>query len=58
MTAPKVTSARKSPSTRHFQETGPAHEQLFSAAVALAHSPTLRQRFKGLRNLVAAAREL
>jgi aldehyde dehydrogenase (NAD+) len=58
MTAPKVTSSRSSPTTRHYQETGAAHEELFRAAIALAHSPTLRKRFAGLRKLVTAARNL
>jgi acyl-CoA reductase-like NAD-dependent aldehyde dehydrogenase len=63
MTAPRVISARpvsRNPgkSTRHFQPTGPAHEQLFRAAVRMTHSGTLSQRFRGFRDLIAAAKNL
>ena len=58
MTAARVTAVSKDKLGLHHQSTGPAHEKLFRAAVAFAHSPTLRQRFTGLRNLVAAARKL
>ena len=58
MTAAKVTMVRKGNSTRHYQATGPAHEELFRAAVAMSHGATWRERLAGLRRLTAAARRL
>jgi acyl-CoA reductase-like NAD-dependent aldehyde dehydrogenase len=58
MTAAKVTSGRTNKSMRHYQETGPDHEELFRAAVAMSHSAAWSDRFKGLRNLMAAAKKL
>jgi aldehyde dehydrogenase (NAD+) len=58
MTAAKVTAVSKDKLGLHYQPTGPAHEEIFRAAIALVHSRTLRQRAAGLRNLVTAARKL
>lgn len=58
MTAARVTSVRKDKSVRHYQQTGPAHEDLFRGAVAMSHSATFFQRFKGLQSLIAAAKKL
>ena len=58
MTTAKVTSIRTDRSTRHYQQTGPAHEELFRGALAMSHSATLVERFKGLRRMFAAAKNL
>jgi aldehyde dehydrogenase (NAD+) len=58
MTAAKVTTVRTDKSTRHYQETGPAHEELFRGAIAMGHAATWRERFAGLRRMIAAARKL
>ncbi len=58
MTAAKVTSVRTDKSTRHYQATGPAHEDLFRGALKMSHSATLIDRFKGLRRMIAAAKNL
>jgi aldehyde dehydrogenase (NAD+) len=58
MSAVKVTLVRSGNSTQHYQETGPAHQALFRGAVQMSHSATLRERFQGLRALIAAARNL
>jgi aldehyde dehydrogenase (NAD+) len=58
MTAVKVTSIRKGTSTLHYQQTGTAHEELFRGAIAMGHAANLRERFAGLRRMIAAARKL
>lgn len=58
MTVAKVTSIRKGTSTRHYQQTGDTHEQLFRGAVAISHGAGLGERFAGLRRMIAAAKNL
>ncbi len=58
MCAVKVTAARQSRTTRHYEPTSASHEQLFRWAVEMSHSGTLRERFAGLRKLIAAAKTL
>jgi acyl-CoA reductase-like NAD-dependent aldehyde dehydrogenase len=58
MTAIKTIAIRKSKDRRHFQATGPAHEKLFTAVVRMTHSATLGQKFKGLREMITAAKHL
>jgi acyl-CoA reductase-like NAD-dependent aldehyde dehydrogenase len=58
MTAIKTIAIRKSKDRRHYQSTGPAHEKLFAGVVHMTHSATLTQKFKGLRQLISAAKKL
>ena len=58
MTAPKVVAVQKSKLTLAYQETGSAHEQLFRGAIALGHRASLKERFAGLRRMIAAAKKL
>jgi aldehyde dehydrogenase (NAD+) len=58
MTAAKVTAIRTNKLALHYQETGPAHEELFRGVVAMSHGGSLTERFKGLRRMFAAAKNL
>jgi acyl-CoA reductase-like NAD-dependent aldehyde dehydrogenase len=58
MTSAKVTAIRKDRSTRHYQATGLAHEELFRGVLAMSHGDGWRERLAGLRRMVAAARKL
>ncbi len=58
MTAVKTTAVRKSKSVRHYQRTGPGHEELFHAVVTMSHSGGLRHRWQGFRKLIRAAMRL
>jgi len=55
MTAAKTIAVRSGRSTRHFDATTPAHEPLFDGVIRASHAKSLSQRFRGLREIVAAA---
>ena len=58
MTAVKTTSARRDKGGRHFQPTGALHEELFTGLAKLSHSNGWRARYRGLRQMVSAAKKL
>lgn len=58
MTAVKTLAVRGSGRMRHYQQTGPAHEAMFRGVVTVSHGAALRERWRGFRNMVAAAMRL
>ncbi len=58
MTAAKTVLVRRGKSTRHYDATGPQHAALFNAVLRASHGKTWAQRFAGMRQVVAAGREL
>jgi acyl-CoA reductase-like NAD-dependent aldehyde dehydrogenase len=58
MTSAKVTAIQKNKLGLHYMETGAAHEELFRGVVAMSHGAGLRERFAGLRRMIAAAKKL
>ena len=58
MTAAKTVLVRKNDSTRHYETTGSQHEGLFDGIILAGHSPTWRQRWRGLKQIVTSARNL
>ena len=58
MTAAKVTAVQNNKLGLHYMQTGDAHEELFRGVVAMSHGASLRQRFAGLRKMIAAAKKL
>ena len=57
MTAAKVTAIQKNKLGLHYMQTGDAHEELFRGVIAMSHSGSLRERFAGLRRMIAAAKK-
>jgi len=58
MTTAKVTAIRKDRLGLHYLETGSAHEELFRGVIAMSHGGNLRERFAGLRRMIAAAKKV
>ena len=58
MTAAKTVLIRGNRSMRHYLPTGPQHLPLFSGMIRATHGRTWMQRFKGLRQMIAAGRNL
>jgi acyl-CoA reductase-like NAD-dependent aldehyde dehydrogenase len=58
MTAAKTVAVRQSRGTRHYEATSVTHEGFFRGVILAGHSATLRQRWRGVRELIAAARKL
>lgn len=58
MTAVKVVAVRRGKSTKHFETTTKKHEGLFHGIILSSHAGTGRQRWQGLKQLIAAARTL
>jgi len=58
MTVVRTIAVRTSKSIRHYQETGEAHEAMFRGVVAMSHGASVRERWKGLRQMVSAAMRL
>jgi aldehyde dehydrogenase (NAD+) len=56
MTAAKTISARRGKSTRHFDATIAAHEQLFDGVIASSHRARWSERIAGVTQIVSAAR--
>jgi aldehyde dehydrogenase (NAD+) len=56
MTAAKVIAVRRGGGTRHFQATTEAHERLFEGVIRASHLTGWRERWSGLKQVVAAAR--
>jgi acyl-CoA reductase-like NAD-dependent aldehyde dehydrogenase len=55
MTAPQTIVVRRGSSTRNYDATTEAHRQLFEGLVQASHAATLKQRFAGLRQMIATA---
>jgi len=58
MTAAKTISVRRGRSTRHFDATIPAHEELFDGVINMSHRARWSERLAGLRQMLRAARKL
>ena len=58
MTAVKTVAVRRGRSTRHYEATGSAHEQLFRGVIVSSHSDGLRRRWRGVRETMTAAGKL
>ncbi len=58
MTAIKVVSVRRGPGTRHFEATAQKHEALFRGLMVASHADSWRERWRGVRQVIAAARKL
>jgi acyl-CoA reductase-like NAD-dependent aldehyde dehydrogenase len=58
MTAVKVVSARRGSSTRHFEATTSSHAPLFHAVIHARHAGTWSERWRGIRQAIAAGRSL
>jgi acyl-CoA reductase-like NAD-dependent aldehyde dehydrogenase len=57
MTAPQTIVARRGNNTRHYDPADTRHEGLFDGMILTAHSPTWRQRWRGLNQIVASLRK-
>lgn len=58
MTVAKVIAVRSGTTRRHFAATTKAHEALFHGAIAMVHGRTWAKKWKGLRQMVVASRNL
>jgi acyl-CoA reductase-like NAD-dependent aldehyde dehydrogenase len=58
MTTPKVVIAKRNRSTRQYEATGPSHEPLFDGMILASHGGSLRERWRGLQQMIKAGREL
>lgn len=58
MTAVKTVAIRRGRSERHYEATVSAHESLFRGVILASHSATLRERWRGVREMIAAGRKL
>lgn len=58
MTAPKTVLVRRGSSTRHFEPTSSTHIGLFQGLIRGGHAATWRERFEGVRQMIAAGRRL
>jgi acyl-CoA reductase-like NAD-dependent aldehyde dehydrogenase len=58
MSAVKVVSVRRGQSLRHFEATTERHEGLFGGLILAAHAGTWAERWRGIKQLMAAVREL
>ncbi len=56
MTAAKVLMVRRGGGTRHFEATTEAHEGLFGGVIGMSHGGTWSERWRGLREMVKAAK--
>lgn len=58
LTTPRTITSRRNNESKHFQPTTPAHEELFRGVIALSHAKSWNTRYKGLQQIIAAARKL
>jgi aldehyde dehydrogenase (NAD+) len=58
MTAVKTLLVRRGRTRRQFEPTGPLHTHLFDGIILAGHAETWRQRLRGLRLLLDAARRM
>jgi aldehyde dehydrogenase (NAD+) len=56
MTAAKVVMVRRGGGTRQYEATTESHEGLFDGVIGMSHGGTWRERWRGLREMVKAAR--
>lgn len=58
MTAVKTVAVRRGRNVRQYEPIGSAHEGLFRGVILASHSATLRERWRGVREMIAATRKL
>ena len=58
MTAVKVVSVRRGKDTKHFEPTTTAHHSLFTGVILAWHAGAWRERWRGVKQLFTAARDL
>ena len=58
MTAVKTIAVRRGRNMRHYEETSDAHEALFDGLIATAHAGKWARRWRGLKQVSAAASKL
>lgn len=58
MTAAKVVMVQRGGGTRQYEATGAGHEGLFDGVIGMSHGRSWRERFRGLRGMVEAARRM
>ena len=58
MTAVKVVSVQRGRGTRAYEATSEEHTEMFDGLILAGHSPTWRQRWRGLKQMVRRARGL
>jgi len=58
MTAAKVVMVRRGGGTRQYEATGVGHEGLFDGVIGMSHGGSWRERFRGLRGMVEAAKRM
>jgi aldehyde dehydrogenase (NAD+) len=57
MTAAKTIAVRRGKSTRHFDATIAAHEDLFDGVISASHRRTWSERIAGIRQIASAAKK-
>jgi acyl-CoA reductase-like NAD-dependent aldehyde dehydrogenase len=55
MTAAKTIAVRRNKSARHYEATGEEHQVLFEGMIAASHAGSWRERWRGLKRMIAAA---
>lgn len=58
MTAAKVVSVKSGKGTRQYEATSEKHTEMFDGLILSGHSPSWRERWRGLKQMVRAARGL
>lgn len=58
MTAVKVVSVRRGRFTRHLEATSESHAALFAGVIRASHGTKWKERWRGLRQAIAAGRKL
>jgi acyl-CoA reductase-like NAD-dependent aldehyde dehydrogenase len=56
MTAVKTVAVRRNKSTRHYEPTDQSHEALFRGLILASYSTKLRERWSGVKEMIAAVR--
>jgi aldehyde dehydrogenase (NAD+) len=58
MTTVKTVTVRHGRSTKHYEATDIRHQSLFRGLILASHAATWRKRWRGVREMIAAGREL
>jgi hypothetical protein len=58
MTTPQTISVQRSKRPRHYDPTTASHSKLFSGLILATHAESWTKRWRGLRQLVLAARRI
>ena len=58
MTAVRTVMVRRGRSVREYEPTGVAHTKMFDGVILAGHAGSWRQRWRGLKQMVGAAKEI